>query len=81
MTLTFELEYEDGSNTQIVVPLSFDDVPGEVMAEILEAVSPSDLVGVATRLVAYRLSVPLEAAVRLVDGLNRGEGIRVPDNG
>ena len=77
MTLTFELEYEDGAITQVEVPMTFDDVPGEVMAEILEAVSPSDLVGVATRLLAYRLDVPLEAAERLVDGLNDGEGVRV----
>jgi len=75
--LIFELEWDDGSLTQVEVPLSTDDLPLEIVAPMI-FLSETQRVVV---LLAYRLSIPLEAAQSLVDGLLVGEGIKVAQSG
>lgn len=70
--LTFIVE-EDGQVRHVEVPLSTDDLPEEIVARI--ALISADRRTAA--LLAYRLSVPLEAAERLVDELLAGEGVVV----
>ena len=70
--LRFRVE-EDGEVRDVVVPMTFDDLPVLVMSTLM-AVPESERVAVV---LAYRLSVPLEAAQRLVDDLLHGSGVEV----
>lgn len=75
--LTFEIEYDDGTTELKQVPLTFDDVPGPVKAQIVAECDPSDLIDITARMLAWRLDVPLEASRRLIDELEAGEGVVV----
>ena len=75
--LVFELEWDDGSLTQVQVPLSTDDLPVELVARFMFL----DETQRVAALLAYRLSIPLEAAQSLEDSLLDGEGVKVAQSG
>ena len=75
--LVFELEWDDGSLTQVQVPLGTEDLPVELVARFMFL----DETQRVAALLAYRLSIPLEAAQSLVDSLLDGEGVKVAQSG
>ena len=75
--LIFELEWDDGSLTQVQVPLSTDDLPVELVARFMFL----DETQRVAALLAYRLSIPLEAAQSLLDSLLTCEGVKVAQSG
>lgn len=72
-TLTFQIEYDDGSTRNVEIPMSFDDVPDQVAVGLL-GLGEHERVA---HLLAWRLDVSLEASQRLVDELLAGEGVVV----
>ena len=79
--LAFQIEYEDGSFAEVEVPMTFDDVPEEVLARVMRDHDRADVAGITAELLAWRLDVPYEAALRLVDELLVGEGVVVAQDG
>lgn len=73
--LTFLLDYDDGTTAVETVPLDFTDIPPGVMADIIRQADTDDLYDVTARVLAYRLTVPLDVARGLLDELQRGEGV------
>lgn len=71
-SLRFRIE-EDDQVRFVDVPFTFDDVPVDVALSLMLLPSERRLAG----LLAWRLSIPFEAAERLVDELKQGEGVEV----
>lgn len=68
-TLTFLVEAEGEESREVVMAADFSDIPQDVILSVTAQVPAGDVLGFTCALLAYRLNVPLDAAVSLLRGL------------
>ena len=65
----FLVEEEGQEPRAVAIPDDFSDIPADVVLSETAQVAPGDTEALAQRLLAYRLNIPLEASVELLEGL------------
>lgn len=68
-TLTFLIEEDGVEPRQETIAADFSDVPADVILSVTQQVPAGDVEAFTCALLAYRLNVPLDAAVSLLRGL------------